>query len=73
MERRHWGEVLVSEGGLEGLVVWVTLGRLPLLGKPPGLHLGRKGAAKLTLMVESPLGFAVYKRKELLRANLQEL
>lgn len=63
VEKRDWGEILVSGGGKEGLVVWVTLRKFPCLGSPFNFKLSSKKIPKLVPILQSSLGFSVFKRK----------
>lgn len=73
MERQEWGELLVFEGGQDCLIVWVTLNRLPLLGVVPEFSLPKTRGKGMSLMVQSPLGFTIFKAKEFMTQNLSEL
>ena len=65
--------MLVFEGGMEVLMVWVTQGRLPLLGVVPEVVLSRRQERAMPVFLASELGVKVFKRKEVWKEPLEEL
>lgn len=65
--------MLVFESGHDGIVVWVTEKFLPRLELPPDWLMPANRAKQYLPFQTSPLGYRIFKRRQLMKEPLEEL